>query len=255
MTPTKDDFVIDRNSFEPPYKQLGDYLRKGIATGVYRVGQRLPSESELCLQYGVSRMTARRAIGELVSRGLAERRQGRGVYACAVGLSHAVFSFDGLKALLDHPLARHLLLETTPMRADERVATELETRKGAKTVFIRQLMLHGDEPVLYRRAYTLASVALEDAERGIGRLSSLLADQAESPFVGGIIELKVHTLSEEEAALLKQPVGSPAWEIEEQLYGADHTALSWGYVVIPGHFLRFPTGIGDLVPEDMLNRV
>ena len=249
-----DDFVIDRNSFEPPYKQLGDHLRKGIATGFFRVGQRLPSESELCQKFGVSRMTARRAIGELVSRGLAERRQGKGVYACAVGLSHALFSFDGLKGILDHPLAHDVLLEATPFRADDRVATELETRKGIKTVFIRQLLLHGDEPVLYRRAYTLASVARDDAERGIGRLSSLLANEAESPFVGGIIELKVHTLDREEAGLLKQPVGSPSWEIEEQLYGADHTALSWGYLVIPGHLLRFPTGIGDLVPEDILNR-
>jgi GntR family transcriptional regulator len=249
-----DDLVIDRNSFEPPYKQLGDHLRKGIATGLYRVGQRLPSEAELCQKYGVSRMTARRAIGELVNRGLAERRQGRGVYACAVGLSHAVFNFDGLKELLDHPQACDMVLEATPMRADERVATELETRKGTKVVFIRQLMVQGDEPVLYRRAYTLASVALEDAERGIGRLSSLLADQAESPFVGGIIELRVRNLDEEEAAILKQPVGSAAWQIEEQLYGPDHTALSWGHVLIPGHLLRFPTGVGDLVPELMLNR-
>jgi GntR family transcriptional regulator len=199
-------------------------------------------------------MTARRAIGELVSRGLAERRQGRGVYACPVGLSHAVFSFDGLKDLLDHPLAHDVLLESTPMRADERVATELETRKGTKVVFIRQVMQLGDEPVLYRTAYTLASVAPEDAERGIGRLSSLLADQAESPFTGGIIELGVHVLSDEEAQILRQPVGSPAWRIEEQLYGVDKTALSWGFVIIPGHLLRFPTGIGDLVPEGMLNR-
>lgn len=254
MVPTPDNFVIDRNSFEPPYKQLGDHLRKGIATGVYRVGQRLPSESELCRRYGVSRMTARRAIGELVGRGLAERRQGRGVYACAVGLSHAVFSFDGLKDLLDHPLARDVLLESTPMRADERVATELETRKGTKVVFIRQVMQLGEEPVLYRTAYTLASVAPEDAERGIGRLSGLLADQAESPFTGGIIELGVQVLSPEEAQILRQPTGSPAWRIEEQLYGADKTALSWGFVIIPGHLLRFPTGIGDLVPESMLNR-
>jgi DNA-binding GntR family transcriptional regulator len=254
VVPTPDNFVIDRNSFEPPYKQLGDHLRKGIATGVYRVGQRLPSESELCQRYGVSRMTARRAIGELVSRGLAERRQGRGVYACPVGLSHAVFSFDGLKDLLDHPLAHDVLLESTPMRADERVATELETRKGTKVVFIRQVMQLGNEPVLYRTAYTLASVAPEDAERGIGRLSGLLADQAESPFTGGIIELGVHVLSDEEAQILRQPVGSPAWRIEEQLYGADKTALSWGFVIIPGHLLRFPTGIGDLVPEGILNR-
>lgn len=249
-----DDFVIDRNSFEPPYKQLGDHLRKGIATGVFRVGQRLPSEADICESYGVSRMTARRAIGELVNRGLAERRQGKGVFACAVGLSHAVFSFDGLKGILDHPLARDVLLEATPLRADELVATELETKKGTKVVFIRQLLLHEDEPVLYRRAYTLASVARDDAERGIGRLSGLLADEAESPFVGGIIELDVHVLTEEEAQLLQQPVGSAAWQIEEQLYDGDRVALSWGFVTIPGHLLRFPTGIGDLVPEAILNR-
>jgi DNA-binding GntR family transcriptional regulator len=251
--PMSDEFVIDRSSFEPPYKQLGDHLRQGIATGIYRVGQRLPSESELCRKYGVSRMTARRAISELVSRGLAERKQGKGVYACPVGLSHAVFSFDSLKVLLNHPLAKGELLEAIPMRADERVATELETRKGTKVVYMRQVLRHGDQPVLYRRAYTLAAVAGEGAEHGI-RLSSLLAGETESPFVSGIIELRVCCLDDEEAEVLKQPAGAAAWQIEEQLYGGDRTALSWGYVLVPGHLLRFPSGIGDLVPEAILNR-
>ncbi len=241
------DFVIDRNSFEPPYKQLGDHLRRGIATGEYRVGRRLPSESELCAAYGVSRMTARRAIGELVTRGLAERRQGRGVYACGVGLSNAVFNFDGLMELLAESSAEVRVLEITPLCADKRIARELETKRGTPVVHIRQLLEQGERPILYRDAWTLSSAAAEDAEHGVAPLAHLLAAEKESLFVGGIIELNVHVLSEVEAEVLKGSPGAPAWRIEHQFYGADRTALSWGHLYIPGDLLRFPAWIGNLI--------
>lgn len=51
---------------------------ESISLGMYQKGEKLPSENSLCEQYGVSRITMRKALKELVSMGFIETRQGRG---------------------------------------------------------------------------------------------------------------------------------------------------------------------------------
>ncbi|MEX0654390.1 MAG: GntR family transcriptional regulator [Phycisphaeraceae bacterium] len=64
----------------PKYRLILDHLREGIRTGRFQTGRRLPSEMELARKYGVSRPTAVRAMQELQSLGLVERRVGSGTY-------------------------------------------------------------------------------------------------------------------------------------------------------------------------------
>ena len=63
------------------YQVLRDRLRADIATGRYRDGARLPTESELVARHGLSRQTVRRAFQDLVAEGVVFRVPGRGSYA------------------------------------------------------------------------------------------------------------------------------------------------------------------------------
>jgi GntR family transcriptional regulator len=65
----------------PAYQTLRQRLRDDIAAGVYRDGVRLPTESELVAQHGLSRQTVRRAFQDLVAEGAVYRVPGRGTYA------------------------------------------------------------------------------------------------------------------------------------------------------------------------------
>ena len=71
---------IDRTVPIPYYYQLEGLLREQIAAGRYETGQRVPSEKELCKQYGVSRTTVRQAVGKLVSEGLLHHLKGKGTF-------------------------------------------------------------------------------------------------------------------------------------------------------------------------------
>lgn len=62
----------------PLYRQLASQLEQAIRTGGYRADQPLPSERMLVESLGVSRVTARKAIGQLVVQGLVLRRHGSG---------------------------------------------------------------------------------------------------------------------------------------------------------------------------------
>lgn len=66
---------------EPAYQLLRERLRREIAAGRYRHGVRLPTESELVAQHGLSRQTVRRAFQDLVAEGVVYRVPGRGTYA------------------------------------------------------------------------------------------------------------------------------------------------------------------------------
>lgn len=72
--------TIDRASPVPFYFQLAELLEQEIASGRWEAGARLPSEPELCEQYGLSRTTVRQALGRLEQRSLIERLKGQGTF-------------------------------------------------------------------------------------------------------------------------------------------------------------------------------
>jgi DNA-binding GntR family transcriptional regulator len=64
----------------PLYVQIKDRLLRDILTGLLQPGQKIPTEFELSAAYGVSRITVRNAVLELVKSGHIVRRQGKGTY-------------------------------------------------------------------------------------------------------------------------------------------------------------------------------
>jgi len=61
-------------------KTILDTLLRDITSGTFSAGGKLPSEAELCIRFGVSRMTVRGALAELQRRGLIEKRNGAGSF-------------------------------------------------------------------------------------------------------------------------------------------------------------------------------
>lgn len=72
--------ILHRESLS---KQVSDKLEKMIASEVYKVGDKIPTEPELMELFGVSRNTVREAIQSLTWAGLLQVRQGDGTYVCA----------------------------------------------------------------------------------------------------------------------------------------------------------------------------
>src|SRR6202000_2535352 len=64
----------------PLHRQLFLVLHDEIDRGVIAPGEALPTEQALCDQFGVSRITVRRALADLAERGYIERRQGVGSF-------------------------------------------------------------------------------------------------------------------------------------------------------------------------------
>jgi GntR family transcriptional regulator len=76
--------VSESDSAAPRYLQIARELKRGIAEGKWPIGARLPTELELCEQFGISRFTARAAVRVLASAGLITRRQRVGTIVVAL---------------------------------------------------------------------------------------------------------------------------------------------------------------------------
>lgn len=62
------------------WRRIADHLSQNIGQGGFRPGERIPSEHQLALQYGVNRHTIRRALAALSQRGLVRATQGSGTF-------------------------------------------------------------------------------------------------------------------------------------------------------------------------------
>jgi DNA-binding GntR family transcriptional regulator len=71
---------LDKQHPVPVYVQLKEMLRNQIERGVYFSHQKLPSERNLCQHFNLSRMTARRALQELIDDGFAYTKVGKGTF-------------------------------------------------------------------------------------------------------------------------------------------------------------------------------
>jgi GntR family transcriptional regulator len=113
----------------PRYYQVYVTLRAWVRDGTYGAGAQIPTENELCRHFGVSRITVRKAIDDLVREGWLVRQQGRGTF---VDLSAAR---PPASASLDEAVSQVADLaaatEVARMRVRERVPDE-ETRAALR---------------------------------------------------------------------------------------------------------------------------
>jgi GntR family transcriptional regulator len=76
--------LLRKKHDQPLYKQLYIILRSKIQSGELKVNDLVPAESELMSSYGVSRITVRAALDQLVADGFIDRHRGRGSFVKAV---------------------------------------------------------------------------------------------------------------------------------------------------------------------------
>jgi GntR family transcriptional regulator len=154
----------------PQWRRIEQTLRDRIA--LLEPGAALPSDAELCAEFGVSRMTARNAMQRLADEGLVRREPGRGSFVAqpsAHRRTDRLLTFSHEMARRGRvPSSRILAREIRPSSAAESGALGLAPAEPV--VVVRRLRLADDEPmaietaVLVRR--TASAVMAADLERG-----------------------------------------------------------------------------------------
>ena len=167
-------FKPDPRDNSPLYLQLARKLGEAVRQGKYQVHEALPSERLLSETLGVSRVTARKAIDQLVEQGLILRKRGSGNYIAPrleQPLSRLTSFSEELHRRGYEPSSRWLDRSVTQAAPDEQLSLGLSS--NAKVARLERLRLADDVLISYaittssasRRRSSRATLAFDDSPK------------------------------------------------------------------------------------------
>lgn len=215
--------LTSSGSHVPLYHRVFAILRQRINDGAYSSGERLRTEDELAVEFGVSRATIRQAVGDLVGQGLVLRQQGRGTFVSERVRYPAGQRFSGSLADLISETKRTGITQveiSRGTRLPSGVASRLELAGGSGTI-IRRIRTIDGEVFAYTVNHMADDVGRLFTERRL-RTRSLMEMLEGSTFkLSGAVQ-SIHaqladlTISER----LGMDFGDPVLFVERLLYGA-----------------------------------
>src|SRR5919201_1247178 len=181
------------------------------------VGEAIPSERRLSSDLGVSRLTLRAALDELVREGYLVRRHGSGTFVSepkiAQQLTLTSFSEDMRRRGMV-PDSRTISLEN--VHAGPQVARGLNISPGDRVFRIRRLRLADDEPMALETLHVPVSLVpgLTAAQLEHASWYELLEERYNVVIASGLQTIEPTVTDEEESELLSVPLHSPAFLFE-----------------------------------------
>ncbi|HXZ05987.1 MAG TPA: GntR family transcriptional regulator [Ktedonobacteraceae bacterium] len=237
--------AIYRNSPLPRYYQLKEIMRERVQADEWKPGELIPSERELSEKYGISRMTARQAITDLVNEGLFYREQGKGTFVSQRKITQQMIRLTGftedMKARGLKPGTRVLSAQMVP--SDETTAEKLRIDPGTLIFRLQRLRLADDEPL----AIELSQTSFKDCERLLeedleqNSLYRLLETKYGIPLMEADQELEAGLASSEEAQLLKISPGRPVLFTRRITYTERNQPIEYAKAVYCGNKYIFHT--------------
>ncbi len=206
-------------SSSPLYHQLMQRIADDIEKGNYPVGSRIPPEHELEETYQVSRVTVRRALAELTSEGLLERKQGKGTFVSTPRISQdlkSIHSFhDSCKK--NGVRAGTKVIHVTEIDADATDIQDLNLREGDRVVETLRIRSADGEPVTLEKNHFSTVYSYLENENLNGSLYNVLRDYGVEP------KEATHSISltfatEAQAKLLNIETGCPLIRLKEVVF-------------------------------------
>ena len=235
-----------KESRTPLYRQLMEVLRTKIDEGAYAAGERIPSEFELAEQYGVSRITVRRAVTELCHAGYLSKQQGKGTFVCERKVERKILRSDSMPFAAictssgRESDARVISLERVDPHDDER--TFFGIADGEPLFCLTRVHTADGVPIAIENSYFPCcgreSLVREDFERVT--LPKVIAQDSTSRLAEEpITTLEATTSTSIQAKLLNIAPGDPLFYIHTYLVDEQGKPLCVGRHVIAGSRFMF----------------
>jgi GntR family transcriptional regulator len=227
----------------PLYKQIETVLEELIRSGKLKPGEQVPPEVGIATHFGVSRMTARKAVESLASKGLLTRHKGRGSY---VTESPMAYGFSTMQSFSKTLRARGLDVQTkvlfkgiVPAAGEPARALRLPT--DAHMIVVRRLRVIEGRPAAIHASYLDANPFTELLDVDLGNTSLLNAIERilgqKIAYSEDSVEASLAT--PEDASLLDVVEGRPTLTVRGVAFAAPHKPVRFANAVYLGSLFRF----------------
>src|SRR5579872_1652754 len=233
--------------------QLLEDLRKGIAGGRFRQGERFPSERELMAIYKVSRHTVREAVRDLVLEVVVRIERGRGTFVAPPRIQQELTSLTGfvedMLLLGMRPNAR--VLSVKELSATGVVASRLNLREGARVIRIERIRLADNDPLSFDLTFLPFDIGqrVADENLAIYPIFSLLEDK-----LGIVLEkaeycLEARAADRKIARALQVRSGAPLLVIERTVFAQSERPVDYELLHYRGDRLRYMVRLNRKRPD------
>lgn len=213
----------------PVYIQLRDILADKISAGEFKSGDQLPSERELSEIYGISRMTARNALTQLVDSGYAYRLKGRGTFVNYPEIERDFVKLSGFSQMLKSKGIKpsNKIVKSGIIEADKKTASLLETTIGTKAYEIVRIR-YGNNIALaleysYLPANLFENLLQYDFEKN--SLYEVLEENYNYKLKYSKQWIKITTLNKKESIILNVKEHTPAFLLESISYDVNERVV------------------------------
>ena len=205
----------------PQYRKLYEILRKHIMDGVYKEGDLLPSENELCKLYGMTRPTVRQSLSSLANDGYISKHQGKGSIVHLLPREIGILSVSGTtSAVGDRNLKTKIIVKPVliPWPRDFIFPlTEIEKESGC--IYMERVRLLEGIPIFYDISY-IANINLPriTARQFENRsLFQILRDYYHIEIKGGEQRIKAIPAAAKISSYLHLKKGQPVLHLERKM--------------------------------------
>ncbi|HTI13093.1 MAG TPA: GntR family transcriptional regulator [Dictyobacter sp.] len=239
--------TIFRKGPLPRYYQLKEIMREKIRVGDWKPGDLIPSERELSEQYGISRMTARQAITELVNEGLFYREQGKGTFVSRHKITQQLIHLTGfnedIRARGQRPGTKVLSAQMIP--ADDVVADHLRIKPGQLIFALRRLRLADAEPLAIEVSHLsfMGCERLLEEDLENNSLYHVLESKYGLVLIEAEQELEAGLIDEDHAKVLGVAVGTSALFTRRTTYTERDTPIEYASSIYCGNRYIFYTSM------------
>jgi GntR family transcriptional regulator len=227
------------------YARIESVLAAEILDGSIAIGDQLPTEDELILRFEVSRITVRRAIQNLVNRGLVETRRGKGTFVATRHITQELTELTGfvedMQALGLKPTAR--LIDKKVVIADKTVASQLALTRGERVMRILRVRLADGVPVSLDETYLPIEIGKKVITNNlkVEPIFSLLEKKYNIPLIEAEYKLQAVAADASVSAALKVKAGSPVFRIARTSYTTDGQPVDYERLYYRGDRVCFVT--------------
>ena len=224
--------------------QVDEILLERIRDGSYSAGSRMPSESELSEQLGVSRATVRTVLAKLAANGLIIRKQGDGTYVNArvrEVSAHAWNLWDLMQLIESNgyePAIRSLSIERRPATEKEALALALDT--GDELLAMRRLFLADQKPVILTNNVIPFSLVREpmDSIDGNLHIRDIFHKYCHQKIGFAITDIRSTMIGVEALELLEGEADRAILQLQVSFYGMNNLPLALGVNYFDDSVLR-----------------
>ncbi len=235
--------MLDKQSPIPLYYQLAERIKDQIHAGALAAGDQLPPERDLAHQMGVSRMTARQALGYLVNEGLLEVRQGVGTFLTPPKLTHNAIHLVGFtEEMRDQGGAvTSTVLEQAIVSPPVQVARRLALLPGTAAIKITRLRQVNEIPLLLETSYLPAGLCpgLEQVDLTDHSLYGLVEARYQLHPYRTTESVEATIANQYEQRLLQVPNGAAMLLLEGVTYSSKEEAIEYFKAIYRGDRFKF----------------